>query len=118
MIKNDYDLICLISKYILTGILGLGALFFMLTLMLFTADNLTGSIDEPVEDGDTALHLTCLYGHLACVQVYYLCLFIFLGWMNQVIFLFQFLSLLLLLNHTFPCNNDSFFISRMIHVFW
>ncbi|KAK7355583.1 hypothetical protein VNO80_14843 [Phaseolus coccineus] len=32
-------------------------------------DNLTGSIDESVEDGDTALHLTCLYGHLACVQL-------------------------------------------------
>lgn len=32
-------------------------------------DNLSGSIDEPVEDGDTALHLTCLYGHLACVQL-------------------------------------------------
>ncbi|XP_061353913.1 uncharacterized protein LOC133298598 [Gastrolobium bilobum] len=32
-------------------------------------DNLTGSINEPVEDGDTALHLTCLYGHLACVQL-------------------------------------------------
>lgn len=32
-------------------------------------DNLDGSIDEPVEDGDTALHLTCLYGHLPCVQV-------------------------------------------------
>lgn len=30
-----------------------------------------GNIDEPVEDGDTALHLTCLYGHLACVQVAY-----------------------------------------------
>ncbi|KAF5737515.1 Ankyrin repeat family protein isoform 1 [Tripterygium wilfordii] len=32
-------------------------------------DNLNGSIDEPVEDGDTALHLTCLYGHLPCVQL-------------------------------------------------
>lgn len=32
-------------------------------------DNLNGSIDEPVEDGDTALHLACLYGHLPCVQV-------------------------------------------------
>ncbi|CAJ1968867.1 unnamed protein product [Sphenostylis stenocarpa] len=32
-------------------------------------DNLTGSIDEPVEDGDTVLHLTCLYGHFACVQL-------------------------------------------------
>ncbi|KAG4976997.1 hypothetical protein JHK86_036471 [Glycine max] len=32
-------------------------------------DNLTGSIDEPVEDGDTALHLTCLYGHLACLLI-------------------------------------------------
>lgn len=33
------------------------------------ADNLNGSIDEPVEDGDTALHLACLYGFLPCVQV-------------------------------------------------
>ncbi|KAG2685447.1 hypothetical protein I3843_10G118500 [Carya illinoinensis] len=32
-------------------------------------DNLTGSIDEPVEDGDTALHLACLYGHFHCVQL-------------------------------------------------
>ncbi|KAI7752790.1 hypothetical protein M8C21_021742 [Ambrosia artemisiifolia] len=33
-------------------------------------DNLdAGNIDEPVEDGDTALHLTCLYGHLSCVQL-------------------------------------------------
>ncbi|OVA17958.1 Ankyrin repeat [Macleaya cordata] len=32
-------------------------------------DNLSGSIDEPVEDGDTALHLTCLYGYLPCVQL-------------------------------------------------
>ncbi|CAA3017129.1 tankyrase-1 [Olea europaea var. sylvestris] len=31
-------------------------------------DNFDGSIDEPVEDGDTVLHLTCLYGHLSCVQ--------------------------------------------------
>lgn len=32
-------------------------------------DNLAGSIDEPVEDGDTALHLACLYGHFSCVQL-------------------------------------------------
>ncbi|XP_042503816.1 poly [ADP-ribose] polymerase tankyrase [Macadamia integrifolia] len=32
-------------------------------------DNLSGSIDEPVEDGDTALHLACLYGYLPCVQL-------------------------------------------------
>ncbi|KAA8516591.1 hypothetical protein F0562_016903 [Nyssa sinensis] len=32
-------------------------------------DNLNGSINEPVEDGDTVLHLTCLYGHLPCVQL-------------------------------------------------
>ncbi|KAM7254883.1 hypothetical protein ACFE04_020124 [Oxalis oulophora] len=32
-------------------------------------DNLNGSIDEPLEDGDTALHLSCLYGHLPCVQL-------------------------------------------------
>ncbi|POO01794.1 Transmembrane protein [Trema orientale] len=32
-------------------------------------DNLEGSIDQPVEDGDTALHLCCLYGHLSCVQL-------------------------------------------------
>ncbi|OMO73702.1 hypothetical protein COLO4_26911 [Corchorus olitorius] len=31
--------------------------------------NLNGSIDEPVEDGDTALHLACLYGYLPCVQL-------------------------------------------------
>ncbi|CAI9780187.1 unnamed protein product [Fraxinus pennsylvanica] len=31
-------------------------------------DNFDGSIDEPVEDGDTVLHLSCLYGHLSCVQ--------------------------------------------------
>lgn len=40
-----------------------------LHLEFLNTDNLSGSIDEPVEDGDTALHLTCLYGHLACVQV-------------------------------------------------
>ncbi|XP_022983109.1 tankyrase-2 [Cucurbita maxima] len=33
-------------------------------------DNLTmGSINDAVEDGDTVLHLTCLYGHLPCVQL-------------------------------------------------
>lgn len=32
-------------------------------------DALDGSIDEPVEDEDTALHLTCLYGYLPCVQL-------------------------------------------------
>ncbi|KAJ8899683.1 hypothetical protein K2173_019381 [Erythroxylum novogranatense] len=32
-------------------------------------DNLDGSIDEVVEDGDTALHLVCLYGHFSCVQL-------------------------------------------------
>ncbi|EEF42868.1 poly [ADP-ribose] polymerase tankyrase-1 [Ricinus communis] len=32
-------------------------------------DNLNGSIDEPVEDGDTALHLACLYGYLPCVEL-------------------------------------------------
>uniref|UniRef100_A0A6N2K7H4 Uncharacterized protein n=1 Tax=Salix viminalis TaxID=40686 RepID=A0A6N2K7H4_SALVM len=40
-------------------------------------DNLNGSIDEPVEDGDTALHLTCLYGYsvlcsvLNCITNYF-----------------------------------------------
>lgn len=32
-------------------------------------DNYDGSIDDPVEDGDTVLHLSCLYGHLPCVQL-------------------------------------------------
>ncbi|XP_004246606.1 uncharacterized protein [Solanum lycopersicum] len=32
-------------------------------------DNFNGNIDEPLEDGDTALHITCLYGHLACVEL-------------------------------------------------
>ncbi|XP_078173399.1 ankyrin repeat family protein [Carex rostrata] len=31
-------------------------------------DNYDGTIDDPVEDGDTVLHLACLYGHLACVE--------------------------------------------------
>ncbi|KAJ6871151.1 hypothetical protein NC652_036730 [Populus alba x Populus x berolinensis] len=35
----------------------------------YALDNLNGSIDEPVEDGDTALHLTCLYGYCPCVQI-------------------------------------------------
>ncbi|EYU41595.1 hypothetical protein ABFS82_10G043600 [Erythranthe guttata] len=32
-------------------------------------DNFDINIDEPVQDGDTVLHLSCLYGHLACVQL-------------------------------------------------
>ncbi|KAK1403371.1 Ankyrin repeat family protein [Heracleum sosnowskyi] len=32
-------------------------------------DNLVGSIDEPIENGDTALHLACVYGKLTCVQI-------------------------------------------------
>lgn len=32
-------------------------------------DNLIGSIDQPAEDGDTALHLACLYGYTPCVQL-------------------------------------------------
>uniref|UniRef100_A0ACD5TTR4 Uncharacterized protein n=1 Tax=Avena sativa TaxID=4498 RepID=A0ACD5TTR4_AVESA len=31
--------------------------------------NCGGSIDDPVEDGDTVLHLACLYGHLPCLQL-------------------------------------------------
>ncbi|WOL15222.1 hypothetical protein Cni_G24003 [Canna indica] len=31
--------------------------------------NHNGSIDEPVEDGDTVLHMSCLYGHFPCVQL-------------------------------------------------
>ncbi|KAK1284291.1 hypothetical protein QJS10_CPB21g00237 [Acorus calamus] len=32
-------------------------------------DTLNINIDHPIEDGDTALHLCCLYGHLSCVQL-------------------------------------------------
>ncbi|KAG0484314.1 hypothetical protein HPP92_008393 [Vanilla planifolia] len=32
-------------------------------------DNHNGSIDDPIEDGDTVLHLCCLYGSLSCVQL-------------------------------------------------
>lgn len=32
-------------------------------------DNLNSSIDQPAEDGDTALHLACLYGYTPCVQL-------------------------------------------------
>ncbi|XP_045831536.1 ankyrin repeat domain-containing protein 1 [Trifolium pratense] len=40
-----------------------------LNALRLAIDNLSGSIDEPVEDGDTALHLTCLYGHFQCAQL-------------------------------------------------
>lgn len=50
------------------GHLSANALFYL----WMGTDNLTGSIDEPVEDGDSALHLACLYGHLPCVQVSHL----------------------------------------------
>eukprot|EP00850_Spirogloea_muscicola_P003848 SM000016S01836 [mRNA] locus=s16:95839:97779:+ [translate_table: standard] len=33
-----------------------------------TADLLTVGVDTPADDGDTALHLACLYSHPACVQ--------------------------------------------------
>lgn len=32
-------------------------------------DSLNGTINDPIEDGDTALHLCCLYGYLPCVQL-------------------------------------------------
>ena len=44
----------------------------ILTFICITTDNLTSSIDEPVEDEDSALHLTWLYGHISCVQVCHL----------------------------------------------
>ena len=50
-----------------------GALYLRVYCYVY-ADNYAGSIDDPVEDGDTVLHLACLYGHLPCVQVY-ICLF-------------------------------------------
>ncbi|KQK23678.1 ankyrin repeat and SOCS box protein 10 [Brachypodium distachyon] len=37
--------------------------------LLAALGNYGGSIDAPVEDGDTLLHLACLYGHLPCVQL-------------------------------------------------
>lgn len=40
-----------------------------LSSFALSTDNLSGSIDEPLEDGDTALHLCCLYGYLPCVKV-------------------------------------------------
>ncbi|XVF76359.1 hypothetical protein PTKIN_Ptkin13bG0260300 [Pterospermum kingtungense] len=40
-----------------------------LNALRLALDNLNGSINEPVEDGDTALHLACLYGYLPCVQL-------------------------------------------------
>ncbi|KAK6126253.1 hypothetical protein DH2020_014993 [Rehmannia glutinosa] len=39
-----------------------------LTALRLALENFDGNIDEPMEDGDTLLHLTCLYGHLTCVQ--------------------------------------------------
>ncbi|KAL5209420.1 hypothetical protein ABZP36_005043 [Zizania latifolia] len=31
--------------------------------------NYDGNINDPIEDGDTVLHLACLYGQLPCVQL-------------------------------------------------
>ncbi|CAA0829714.1 Ankyrin repeat family protein [Striga hermonthica] len=39
-----------------------------LNALRLALENFDGNIDEPMEDGDTLLHLTCLYGHLNCVQ--------------------------------------------------
>ncbi|KAG8374202.1 hypothetical protein BUALT_Bualt11G0106500 [Buddleja alternifolia] len=39
-----------------------------LNALRLALDNFDGNIDEPVEDGDSVLHLSCLYGHLNCVQ--------------------------------------------------
>lgn len=53
-----------------TKVLGKAILILLfIWFFIFCIDNLSGSIDEPVEDRDTALHLTCLYGYLPCVQV-------------------------------------------------
>ncbi|XP_022767263.1 BRCA1-associated RING domain protein 1-like [Durio zibethinus] len=49
--------------------LAAAAQFGDLNALRLALDNLNGAIDEPVEDGDTALHLTCLYGYLPCVQL-------------------------------------------------
>ncbi|KAF0913732.1 hypothetical protein E2562_024611 [Oryza meyeriana var. granulata] len=32
-------------------------------------DSFDGKIDDPIEDGDTLLHIACLYGHLPCVKL-------------------------------------------------
>ncbi|XP_011077298.1 tankyrase-2 [Sesamum indicum] len=39
-----------------------------LNALRLALESFNGNIDEPMEDGDTLLHLTCLYGHLPCVQ--------------------------------------------------
>lgn len=61
-----------------------------------SSDNLTGSIDEPVEDGDTALHLTCLYGHLPCVRV---------SWSYFSVLLLFFIYVSVIIN---PCKKYGF----------
>ncbi|XP_051114263.1 uncharacterized protein LOC127239922 [Andrographis paniculata] len=39
-----------------------------LAALRLALENFDGNIDDPMEDGDTLLHLACLYGHLDCVQ--------------------------------------------------
>ncbi|PIN01778.1 Fetal globin-inducing factor (contains ankyrin repeats) [Handroanthus impetiginosus] len=39
-----------------------------LSALRLALENYNGNIDDPMEDGDTLLHLTCLYGHLNCVE--------------------------------------------------
>ncbi|XP_006649393.1 ankyrin repeat and SOCS box protein 13 [Oryza brachyantha] len=39
------------------------------TALVTALDNYDGKVDDPIEDGDTLLHISCLYGHLPCVQL-------------------------------------------------
>jgi hypothetical protein len=76
------------------------------------ADTYVGSIDDPVEDGDTVLHLSCLYGHLPCVQVYIFTFYI-------VLHLFRRFSLLIVVVSNYGhlacycCNVEQAWSAKM-----
>lgn len=54
---------CLLSNH-------LTHLHWWLSFLDMSSDNLRdGSLNDVVEDGDTVLHLSCLYGYKSCVQV-------------------------------------------------
>ncbi|KAK7326854.1 hypothetical protein VNO80_32180 [Phaseolus coccineus] len=65
-------------------------------------------IDQLLKKKTTITHYIRRGSKLLLLEKSYI-LYLYGGSANQMIFLFQFLSLLLPLNHTFPCHNNGEF---------
>lgn len=77
-----HDLLCLmyLTVYLLSSFILINCNVKNYDFFLYQIDShsMNGTINDPIEDGDTALHLCCLYGYLPCVQVgYFYCKFYF-----------------------------------------